>query len=347
MPFSEKDALEASDYNRRKCQLVGWAGQYGRICAFLKIDPATVNASSFARAIHTYQGGVVPKLSDDGKLGPKTWGRLKSAMDQAGTHSTPTPLPIWLGGTGGGGGGTDPATPETPAGPPKGGATPWMDYATDEMKRWNEKLASLGFGANQRGGEQQLTWDEEYFRAAPMWGGTKHELGEIIGKSNAHWCAAFVNYCLHRAGYSHTGSAGAHSFIWRWAWHFEALREPRRGCVIVVGDSEANGGKGKGSHVAFLDTFTNLPKNPDGHVHNTWGRNATLLGGNQSDRVTSRREATPDQKNAAKARKRDFLAVRGQNNVVSPYLWPKIGPPKCRIGEIIPTERPHHCHYTP
>lgn len=211
-----------------------------------------------------------------------------------------------------------------------------MQVAREQERRWATQVESWrDAGINIEDPETELVWDEAYFAAAPRWGDETHALGETPTVQNRDWCAAFVNYCLHRAGYSHTGSAGAHSFLWRWAWHFDARPEPQQGCVVVVGNAET----GRGAHVAFLDRWSNLPDNPGGHVENRSGRSFTLLGGNQSGRVNSRPEPV--------RRTRDLLATRGRNGVTSPYLWPRVGPINCTTSAVIPTAQPHHCHYAP
>ena len=53
------------------------------------------------------------------------------------------------------------------------------------------------------------------------------------------WCAAFVGYCLSEAGYRHTGSAAARSYL-----NYGAVCQPQPGCILVFS-------RGSGGHVAF------------------------------------------------------------------------------------------------
>ena len=328
MSLTDREARQAVRYNRRSAARVGWRNAYPRIACLFGLDRQSVTQVLFAYAVYDWQKAQVPGLTADGKLGPSTWGKLRRELDQK-VRSTPNiPIPAWLGGLGGGG--------QTIAPAPAGGPGPrWFQIARAQAQRWATEIDGWGSDRNAADPETELNWDEAYFAASPRWGDRTHDLDELPNVQNRDWCAAFVNYCLHRAGYSHTGSAGAHSFLWRWAWHFEALREPRQGCVIVVGDAST----GMGAHVAFLDSWRNVPSNPGGHVQNTHDLTFHLLGGNQGGRVNSR----PERVRA----NRDMLAARGSNGVTSPYLWPLQGPPRCNIGTVIPTERPHHCHYVP
>jgi len=76
------------------------------------------------------------------------------------------------------------------------------------------------------------------------------------------WCAAFVCWCLAKAGYQHTNSAAAKSYI----GYGTASPTWREVGSIVVLSREG------GNHVGFLV----------GHTENT----LTLLGGNQGDAVS-------------------------------------------------------------
>ncbi len=329
MPLNERDARKAAGYNRRAARRFGWKGDYPRIASLFGLDRQSDSKSQFAQAVYDWQAAQTPPLTKDGKLGPTTWAKLKRELDQNVTAAPSIPIPDWLGG--GGGVGTQVIAPA----PVAGAGRRWVQIARMQARRWATEIDSWGSELNGEDPETLLDWDEAYFVAAPRWGEITHGLGEPSDRADRDWCAAFVNYCLHRAGYSHTGSAGANSFARSWAWRFDALREPQQGCVIVVGNADT----GHGGHVAFLDTWDNLPSNPGGHVQNRAGRVFHLLGGNQAARVNSRRE--PVRAN------RDLLAARGQNGVTSPYLMPRQGPHTCNIGSVIPTEQPHHCHYVP
>ncbi len=329
MSLTERAARQAARYNRRSAERVGWRNDYSRIASLFGLDNQSVSGSLFAHSVHDWQAAQTPPLTKDGKLGPTTWGKLKRELDQKVRFTPNIPMPAWLGGGVG-------AAPQIIAPAPAAGVGPsWLQIARVQERRWATEIAGWGSDRNAADPETELDWDEAYFAASPRWGNVTHVLGEVSNVDNRDWCAAFVNYCLHRAGFSHTGSAGAHSFTRRWAWHFEARTEPRQGCVIVVGNADT----GHGAHVAILDTWDHLPANPGGHVQNRSGRAFHLLGGNQSGRVFSRQEPVRAH--------RDMLAARGLNGVTSPYLWPMQGPSNCNIGAVIPTARPHHCHYVP
>jgi uncharacterized protein (TIGR02594 family) len=153
-----------------------------------------------------------------------------------------------------------------------------------------------------------------------------HNVGERPSTDKSpHWCAAFVNYCLHRAGYSHTGSAGAGSYKVPGRWRFRALSSPRRGCVAVVGGASP-------AHVAFLWDWSGLRDNPRGDVENGTNVTITLFGGNQSQRITIGDDP------------RNLLAATDSHGNRSPYLWPEIGEATCNID--VPTVRPHFCYHT-
>lgn len=190
---------------------------------------------------------------------------------------------------------------------------PWMWVAKYQMALWN--------ASGMPKVEQDTDWDEAYFTASPYYGGKVHDLGTSIRRQNLDWCAAFVNYCLHRAGYSHTGSAGARSFLRNSRWRFEALDEPRVGCVIVVGPPN-------GQHVGFLASTDGL-KAARGRDVKAPGRGFKLLGGNQSNTVKVKNE------------RRDLVAARDLSRNRSPYLWPLRGNPNCNIG--LTTAASHFC----
>lgn len=319
MRLTRRKAIQAVRYNRARAEAVGWVGRYSQILWVLGMDRVTPSAEGFAQSLADWQArqrGLVV----DGKLGPDTWRRLEPETRFSLGSSR---RPEWL-------------RPREPrqrpntqrvrqTAPPREGVGPeWIQIALAQRRRWNEEIDSWGSDRDPGDAETYLDWDEQYFAAAPMWGGSVHAPGETprAGR-NMHWCAAFVNYCLHTAGYSHTGSAGAGSFAARNRWTFRALEEPRQGCVIVVG----NGGP---AHVAFLYSWEGLPSSPGGHVV-TDGMRVNLLGGNQGDRISISRD------------RRRLIAARDRNGVTSPYFWPEVGAPNCNID--LPTERAHHCHH--
>lgn len=80
------------------------------------------------------------------------------------------------------------------------------------------------------------------------------------------WCAAFVGYCLKRAGLTHSGSLLARSYL---KWGFECSIRPY--CIAVFSRPEAEVWQG---HVGFVQGFGN------GEIR--------LLGGNQHHCVNVR-----------------------------------------------------------
>lgn len=207
--------------------------------------------------------------------------------------------------------------------PPAAGSSdaPWLAYALAEKRRWEDHL--MGFAdevekAKKKYGhkwhkhfrqEEHTTMDEDYFAASPYWGGEVHARG-ARPKANSHWCAAFVNWCLHRAGYSHTGLASAKSFTKKSWWKFRALDKPKKGCVIVVE-------RGNAGHVAF---FWEQPKKGS----------KKLLGGNQGQRITISGDG------------RKALKAKDSYGKESPYLWPERGTPT-NCNHEPPTEHEHYC----
>ncbi len=311
MRLTPEEAAKAARFNIRNARRIGWIDRYGAIASILGIDAMSTTAETFAQKLADWQAANRP-LTPDGMLGRRTWTRLEPHTRFS---TAAVPLPAWL---------QTPPSQSAREPAPRSGAGPlWLQVAQSERQRWDTEIAGWGADRNRRRAETYLDWDEQYFAASPMWGGVVHDPGEMPSLDrNAHWCAAFVNYCLHRAGYSHTGSAGAGSFIQSNSWHFQALEEARQGCVIVVGNAGA-------AHVAFLDDPAGLPANPGGNVQNA--RGVWLLGGNQSNRITRSLDH------------RNLLAARGRNGVTSPYLWPDIGPAVCNIE--LPTERAHYCRH--
>jgi uncharacterized protein (TIGR02594 family) len=217
--------------------------------------------------------------------------------------------------------------PAPPPVVPVGSGPPWLRYAQAERDRWAREIASWGRDKDPTEAERFLNWDEMYFQASPFYGNARWPDGRTPRTKNLDWCAAFVNWCLHRAGFSHTGSSRAGSFLDGSLWRFQALKEPQLGCVVVPGNSSAE-------HVTFLWDWRDLPTDPGGSVPFTASRRVRTLGGNQSNRV---REKDEDRK---------LRAALGQNAVVSPYLWPLPGEPGCGIRSV-PTERDHFCGIHP
>ena len=307
--LTEKEAASAVDYNIRKARTVGWLDRWPQLAELLSLPPVSGGGETFARAVAKWQAANGP-MTVDGKLGPATWRKMKPATEMS---VTARPLPAWLGGV-------PHASPVRPAAPVPTGDAPWMAIAATEMREsWRNGSSRIR--------EAETDTDKDYFAATPFFGGETQKRGERPTTPNADWCAAFVNYCLHTAGYSHTGSGGAVSFVSR-NWCFEPLDAPRRGCVVVVSD-------GGGHHVAFLDRWEDLPDGPDGDVDNRASRNVYLLGGNQSDTVCAKRMT------------RNLIAHRTRTNGQgrrSPYLWPVQGPATCNCD--LPTARPHHCCVT-
>jgi len=76
-----------------------------------------------------------------------------------------------------------------------------------------------------------------------------------------HWCAAFVNWCVEKAGIASNNSPMVQS----WARWGQALQAPRRGCIVTFKWEDG------GSHVAFYTGAS--------------GDKVFALGGNQNDGV--------------------------------------------------------------
>ena len=77
------------------------------------------------------------------------------------------------------------------------------------------------------------------------------------------WCAAFVNWCLKKAGYRGTNSAAARSFL---SWGTK-ITKPQAGAIVVFSRGAPPAG-----HVAFYLSHT--------------ADAVSVLGGNQGDRVS-------------------------------------------------------------
>lgn len=212
-----------------------------------------------------------------------------------------------------------------------GGRAPWLKLAIEESARWK----------SIKGRDKGVDIDNQYFMASPYYGGSTHADGEIP-KSDLHWCAAFVNSCLHRTGYSHTGNASNNSFLnkpgtGKAGWHFNALRRPEKGCIIYISHSLS---AKTFNHVSFLWSWKNLPevkmgKTSIGDVEVTGAKRLELFGGNQSDMLKTKTYYG-----------RKMFSVRGINGIKSPYLWPVRGPGTCSIRSV-PSEHDHHCGVNP
>ncbi len=86
-------------------------------------------------------------------------------------------------------------------------------------------------------------------------------LGESASsKDETHWCSAFVNWCVEKAGYAGTDSAWARG----WGGWGKSVEIPERGCIAVFE-------RGSGGHVGFYIGDTE--------------KEIEVLGGNQSDSV--------------------------------------------------------------
>ncbi|MEM9223345.1 MAG: CHAP domain-containing protein [Pseudomonadota bacterium] len=308
--LSRAEAIEAGQYNKKRARRVGWSGRWNGVCQALGVASPQVTPEDFSELVASWQSRHKP-LKPDGKLGNETWRRMLPAT-QYGYGAVPAPH--WL-----------------PKGPPHRAPVgrvrttnfdnPWMDIAKDEMTtHWRQ--------GNKPIWEKNSDVDEGYFECCPYFGKRRHEAGAPRNIDNNAWCAAFVNFCLHTAGYSHTGSSGAMSFRKRKYWDFEALPEPKRGCVIVCES-------GSYDHVAFLDEWgdDDLPANPRGDVDGKRSRKLHLLGGNQSKKGTVNSKSY----NTWKLR-----AAKDKWGNRSPYLWPLQGEDHNCNCEL-ETARPHHC----
>src|SRR5262245_42430303 len=83
------------------------------------------------------------------------------------------------------------------------------------------------------------------------------------------WCAAFVGACLRLSGYKSSGGLNARSYQ---NFGQDLGGTPQRGCIVVFSRGDPNAATG---HVAFYDRDN--------------GQNIVVLGGNQSDAVTTAR----------------------------------------------------------
>ncbi len=302
MTLTSSQLSQAVQYNATHGRDVGWMAYEEQVLTELGFSSVCPSSEAFANAVADWQDRHRP-LTPDGKLGSNTWSRMRTVLGIAGggTGGSAATEPLHLAGSG----------------------PLWLQVAQAEKNRWDEAIA--GMTASQRRiAEFYMSRDEEYFMASPYFGGRVKDPGVIPrNEGRLDWCAAFANWCLHRAGFSHTGNAGANSFVVRSMWRFEALTEPRCGCVTVVGNGA------RGAHVAFLWDWENLPSHPGGHVEITGSRRLMILGGNQGQRIS------------IKSERRRMLSARGSNGVTSPYLWPVRGSANC--NHVPPTEHGHYC----
>ena len=315
MPLSQSKLDSAVKYNKPAASRVGWKFDFGVVAAVLGNTVSRMSESDFAKAIAAWQAPKQNGLTEDGKLGPGTWRK----MEKAAPGAVAVPIPTWL---------------QTPNASPverwnNGGTGPrWMQVARAEQRFWNAAIKNMT-EEQAKVAEFHMNRDEEYFLTTPYFGGKVKARGTLPKNDDRrHWCAAFVNYCLHRAGYSHTGSAGAHSFTKRSLWHFDGLEEPEKGCVIVLSNGT------RGGHVAFLDDVTGTPdsiKLDSQRRMKISGYSIKMLGGNQGQRVNSQIDTTYSY----------LLTGYGRNGVRSPYMKPLQGPGNCNVD--VPTHAPHFC----
>lgn len=295
--LSSSQVSEAVNYNTSGAMSVGWALHYPTVATALGFYSHTPDPVQFSIAVGNWQA-VRPPLTADGKLGPETWSKMQQTTVPASNTFVP---PAWV-----------PGTPEIdPPVVPIGPGPRWMQYAQAEKNLWDSRFAYVPAEEGKKA-EFYTSRDEMYFHASPYFGGKTQARGTLPrNKSRLDWCAAFANWCLHAAGYSHTGSAGAGSFLSSERWAFDALKEPQRGCVIVVGSGS------RGEHVGFLDE------------DKAGSYSIRLFGGNQSNRITVKNETRP------------MLSARGQNGRKSPFLWPLRGSGNCNHNPS--TEMAHYC----
>jgi uncharacterized protein (TIGR02594 family) len=302
MKLSHSQIATAAQRNPVFGRQVGWGKRYVDVLKFLGFPATCPTGEVFAQAVADWQDRHKP-LTPDGIIGPNTWKKMEPEMRKSPGLIPPPPLP------------------------PAGGGPPWLQYAQAEGICWGMKIISWGKDKKRFSPEDHLDWDEKYFRASPYYGGKSHADGAMPRTVSPDWCAAFANWCLHRAGYSHTGSARAGSFLKDRLWRFDALEEPRPGCVLVCGNDGP-------AHVTFLSSSENLPINPRGDVRHTKDRLVLTLGGNQDNRVKVKEE------------KRRLIAACGRNGVTSPYLWPLVGEPTCTIKSV-QSGQGHFCGIRP
>ena len=187
MTLTSTQLANAVQYNSSRGREIGWMAYEEQVLAELGFHSFCPDSQAFAQGVANWQAGHRP-LGEDGKLGPSTWRQMRSVLGISG-------------GVPGGSAGTEPLGLA-------GGGPLWLQVAQAERNHWDDAIA--GMSAAQRSiAEFHMSRDEQYFMASPYFGGRVKDPG-VIPSNNMRldWCAAFVNWCLHRAGYSHTGNAG-------------------------------------------------------------------------------------------------------------------------------------------
>jgi uncharacterized protein (TIGR02594 family) len=137
---------------------------------------------------------------------------------------------------------------------------------TAPIERPNEPtwlaIARAELGVHEAPGADNDARVSEYFSFTRLGPGTP---------DSTAWCAAFVGWCLERAGIRSTKSARARSYL---TWGFE-IREPRIGCIVVLSRGDAALGQGHvGLYVGARRKGLIGPKQ------------LLLLGGNQANAVS-------------------------------------------------------------
>jgi uncharacterized protein (TIGR02594 family) len=129
---------------------------------------------------------------------------------------------------------------------------PWFKIAREEERRGVEEFSGAG---------------QDNPRIVAYLQSTTYPDEDITDE--VRWCAAFVNWCIKKAGLKGTNNAGAAS----WARWGKKLDHPRLGCIVVLDH-----------HVGF-------------YAGDAGGGRFQLLGGNQSNSVNT----SPRRKNAVLA----------------------------------------------
>ena len=346
MSLNPRKLRNAVRYNKRHMGRIGWPNHFHRIARLLNLEDRP-SPEDFAEAVAKWQANshvVFPPLVEDGKLGPSTWGLMQMNLPRCEARSR---MPAWVEGfrppptspvdpsLGTGGNDAPLRQPATPVPNADGAVVPvqipnipdWLLLARRELVHWQGTF------------EGETDWDGDYFDAVPAFGNRRHSHG-ARPRTNAHWCAAFVNYCLHTTGYSHTGSSMARSFLRKDLWRFDPIPDPRPGAVVVVGVG--------GDHIGFLNEAGQLPNMTNYRTRDVapgnHGGSFKLLGGNQRVKAADRGR-NPTQGDAdrvtIKNETRLMISVE-KGGVTSPYLWPRRGSPgDCNAD--IPTAHPHFC----